>query len=82
MSRSQDIEGIVASLREAIRSRGVTLTWVAVRTGVNYRSLHNYFNGTSDMPMRVYLAICGEIGIAVRLPGMAEPAGERAEALA
>ena len=77
MSRSQDIEGIVASLREAIRSRGLTLTEVSVRTGVNYRSLHNYFNGTSDMPMRVCLAICALIGFPVRLPGMPEPGRRR-----
>lgn len=58
----------ILALRDAIRLRGVPLKAIAERTGVPYRSLHNYFNGTSEIPLKVYLAICHAAAIPPEWP--------------
>ena len=59
---------VVSCLREAVRIRGIPLKTIAKRANIPYRSLHNYFNGTSDMPLRVYLTICREAHIPPEWP--------------
>ena len=54
---------IVATLREAMKKRAVKLTNLSRLTGVQYRSLRNYFSRRTEMPALVYLKICAQLGL-------------------
>ena len=58
-----DEPSVVDLLRRIMRSRSLRLTDLAERSGVPYRSLQNYFSRRTQMPVTVYLKLCGVIGL-------------------
>ena len=58
----------IAHLREALSIRGIPIKTLSERINIPYRTLYNYFNGTSDMPLRTFVAICNSASIPVEWP--------------
>ena len=54
---------VVDGFKRALAASGRTIRSLSDETGIPYRSLQNYFSGTSKMPAGVLLKLCQELSI-------------------
>lgn len=56
------VEAVVRELKAEIVRKGFTVKSAVDQTELNYGVVRRYFSGQRDMPVRIYLQLCGIIG--------------------
>ena len=56
-------KAVATGFRRALKLSGRSMRGLSHDTGIPYRSLQNYFSGTSKMPAGVLLQLCEALGV-------------------